>query len=120
MNRASNAGLLDANSQLPISFIASNGINSVATTTIVGAGPGIFHGFLVITTGAGTYNATLYDVSTTAAAGLVTSAVVGALATTTGVGAASPFQWGGDVIFKNGLVCVTAGSNQGTIKILYL
>jgi len=120
MNRSQNGSLLDANSNIPLDFIASSGIYVTnTTTTVAGSGPGIFHGFLVVTAAAGAYSLTVFDSSTTGASGLTTTTTVGVLSTTTGVGAMS-FQWGGDIVFNNGLVAVAAGGTTGNIKILYL
>lgn len=118
MNRAANAGMLDANSHLPVTFDDSNLINTNTMTSIT-VGQGVFHGFLVIASGSGAFNATVYDVSTTTAAGLISTTAVGVLSTTSNVGVI-PFQWGGDVIYTNGLVCVTTQGTAGAIKILYL
>ena len=122
VNRASNQGMLDANSQLPISFQASPQI-SINTTTVVGVGPGVFHGFLVVTTPGQGNTYTAYDsVASTTAVGispLSTTTVVGVLNSTTAAGALT-FQWGGDVVFNNGLVIVSTQGTAGVIKILYL
>lgn len=120
MNRAANQTLLDANSQTTLSFLASAVVNTTnSTTTIVGAGPGVFHGFIVNATGAGALSVTIYDASTTAASGLTSATAIGALASTTLAGAV-PFQWGGDVIYNNGLVVVAAGGTIAPFKVLYL
>jgi hypothetical protein len=120
MNRANNGQVLDANSHDTLSFVASTGIYITnTTTTIAGSGPGVFHGFLVVSAPAGSYTLTLYDASTTSAAGLITSTTVGVLATTTAAGAL-PFQWGGDIIYSNGLVAVASGGTTGNVRILYL
>ena len=121
MNRAQNQALGDANSQQPRSYIASPLVNvTSSTTTIGGAGvAGIFHGWLVVNAGTGTFSATLFDANTTAAAGLTSATTVGVLNTTSAAGAAA-FQAGGDIIFNNGLVCVATGSNAAAFKIIYL
>ncbi len=117
MNRSVNQGVLDANSHLPMSFIASPGVNTNATTTITAAGAGVFHGFLVVTPGAGAYTATLYDALPNGT--LNTSTIVGVLNSTTAAGATS-FQWGGDIIFNTGLTLITSQGTAGVIKVLYL
>lgn len=120
MNRANNQVLLDANSQPTLNFIASPIINVTnTTTTVAGTGPGIFHGFLVVAAAAGTYSLTVYDASTTTASGLTSATVVGLLASTTAAGAL-PFQWGGDIVYNNGITVVAQGGTTGVVKILYL
>ena len=118
MQRSTQQGMLDANSELPMSFVASPLVNTNTTTTI-STNQGVFHGFLVIANGAGAFNATVYDVSTTAVAGLVSTNAVGVLNSTTAVGATS-FQWGGEIVVNNGLVLVTTQGTAGAIKVLYL
>ena len=118
-NRATNAGLLDANSQLPISFQDSVVLNTVGSTLIT-TGQGVFHGFIGITPGTGGWGATAYDSSSSTNAGTLTSSTaVGALVTTTSGGVLG-FQWAGDVIFNNGLVINNTGTTAGVIKVLYL
>jgi len=120
MNRALQEGMLDANSQLPLSFQVSPLINTNTTTTITAAGAGIFHGFLIISTsstGAGAWNGILYDA--TPQGTLNSTTAIGVLASTTAAGA-TPFQWGGDVVYNNGLTLITSAGTAGAIKVIYL
>ncbi len=117
MNRSIQQGMLDANSHLPMSFVASALVNANATTTITAAGAGVFHGFVVIGTAAGAYTATVYDA--TPQGTLNSTTAIGVLNSTT-IAGALPFQWGGDVIYNNGLTLITSQGTPGAIKILYL
>ncbi len=117
MQRSIQQGMLDANSHLPLSFVASSLVNTNATTTITAAGAGVFHGFLVLNAGAGAYNATVYDA--TPQGTLNSTTAIGVLNSTTAAGATN-FQWGGDVIYNNGLTLITSQGTAGAIKILYL
>lgn len=116
-NRAIQQGMLDANSQLPMSFVDSNLINTNTTTTITAAGAGVFHGFLVVATGSGAWNATIYDA--TPQGTLNSTTAIGVLNSTTAAGATS-FQWGGDVVYNTGLTLITSQGTPGAIKVLYL
>ena len=117
MNRSTNQGMLDANSHLPLTFVDSNLINTNTTTTITAAGMGVFHGFLVISAGAGAFTATVYDA--TPQGTLNSTTAIGVLNTTTAAGATS-FQWGGDVVYNTGLTLITTQGTAGAIKVLYL
>ena len=116
-NRAINAGLLDANSQSPVTFTYSPLVNTNTTTTITAAGAGVFRGFLVIAAGSGSWGATVYDA--TPSGTLNSTTAIGVLSSTTASGFV-PFQWGGDIIYQNGLTLITTQTTAGAIKVIYL
>ena len=110
----------DANSQLAVTFVDSALINQSTSPVLITSGQGIFHGFLVITQGTGSWGATIYDSNSTVSSGLNSSTAVGVLLTAT-TGGVLGFQWGGDIIYNNGLVVQdSTGTTPGAIKILYL
>ncbi len=118
-NRATQQGMLDANSQLPLSFVPSSVINTTNSTTTISGATGVFHGFLVVGTSSGAYTLTAYDAATTTASGLTSATVIGVLNSTTASGATA-FQWGGDIIVNNGITVVAVGGTSGVTRIIYL
>lgn len=121
MNRTQNQGMLDANSQLPHSYVYSPLITANTTTQIGITGAGILHGFLISTPGATTNHLIAYDtVVTTTSVGLlplVTTTIIGYINTTTST---PGFVSAGDVIFNTGLIIVTTTGTAGVVQVIYL